>query len=609
MARSSSAPATEATSLPSGGDAFDSRRLQMLVSFSSSLRWQMISTALVTAGVVWAGGGPLALVALWLAATIAIREFRAALLLRLGSDAAQPIAQRLATARLWTLLLGLAYGSAAFFMVWLEPAAAAILTMVLMSLSAGAVSTTFSVVEAFIAFAGGIAVPTALMWFAGGGWIGWGVGALVLMFMAVQVKFARQNMQLFAQSYAMRLENQALLQELSQERQQLSTARDLAVEADLTKSRFLAAASHDLRQPLQSLLLNSGALSRMPLDGESRAIVSDIIEGIEHLRQMLDALLDVSQLDAGAVAPRLQAVALAELLEAVCARFRPTAAAKGLQLSHECASGLAVTSDAQMLRRILANLIDNAIKYTLSGSVTLAAQADPQRPGFVRLTVADTGVGIDPGDRDRVFEDLVQLHNPQRDRAAGMGLGLGIVRRLAQVLGIEYEVDSRQGEGTRFVLQLPAAGGDAPVVASHSHGHPGLVARRVLVLDDNAQLRESYANALGSLGCKVVGAATVQQALDALANLDPEVALVDFRLAEPCDGLQAIERLRAVRPTLAAALVTADATLAMRERAARLGVAVLRKPVTDTMLAMTINDALHEMAGRSAQNARAAASP
>jgi signal transduction histidine kinase/ActR/RegA family two-component response regulator len=581
-----------------GREAFDERRLQMLVTFSSSLRWPVISTAVVMAAVAWAGGASPLLVGLWLAATIAVREVRAARMLRLQTQTATPVAERLRSALWWTLALGAAYGCAALFMLQLDTAAAGILTMVLMSLSAGAVSTTFSVVRAFVAFAAGIAIPTALMWLATGGWIGWCVGALVLMFMGVQVRFARQNMALFEESYSMRLENQTLLRELSAERAQLAQARDTAVQADLSKSRFLAAASHDLRQPLQSLLLNSSALSRLPIEGECRAIAQDIGEGIEALRQMLDALLDVSQLDAGAVSPRLQKVALAELLEGVCARFRPAAAAKGLELSHECPHALAVTSDAQMLRRIVANLVDNAIKFTAAGRVTLDARVDDARAGEVLLTIADTGAGIDPADRERVFEDLVQLHNPQRDRAAGTGLGLGIVRRLARVLGIDYEIDSQPGRGTRFVLHLSGAQGAVPIVTGHAQAHPALVARRVLVLDDNAQVRDSYANALASLGCKVVAAAAVQEALDAMPAFEPEVALVDYRLAEACDGLEAIERLRAARPSLAAVLVTADTTVTLRERAAGVAVTVLRKPVTDAMLAATINDALHEIAQR-----------
>jgi two-component system, sensor histidine kinase len=594
MAQNAASPTDSAARAFEGGEAFDVRRLQMLLTFSAALRWPMISIALVMAAVMWVGGAPPPWVIVWAVATIAVRELRASRLARLRSDDAGPIADRMRAAERWTLLLGSAYGSAALFMPRLDTASAAILTMVLMSLSSGAVSTTFSVVRAFVAFAAGIALPTAALWMVTHGWIGWSIAALILMFLGVQIKFARQNMMLFQESYAMRLENEALLRDLSAERVQLEQARDAAVQADLAKSRFLASASHDLRQPLQSLLLNSGALSRMPIDGESRAIANDIGEGIEALRQMLDALLDISQLDAGDVAPRFQRVALGDLLEGVCARFRPAAQAKGLYLTHECEATLAVTSDAQMLRRILANLVDNAIKFTRGGGIALAARAEGSA---VVLTVADTGIGMGLEDRDHVFDDLVQLRNPQRDRASGHGLGLGIVRRLAQLLGVAYTIESEPDQGTRFELRLPRADGAAAVASNHTTAHPGLIARRLLVLDDDADVRASYAHALTSLGCEVACAATLNEALEALQRHDPEVALVDFRLAEDCNGLQAIARLRAARPALVAVIVSADVSHALKEQAALAAVTVLRKPVTDALLASTINGALESAAG------------
>lgn len=599
MARHAASPAAGDFGPLTEGDAFDERRLQMLVTFSASMRWQMLSATMVMAAVAWAGGAPLPWVLAWMFGTIAVREVRAWHLLRYRVDNTRPIAERLQAAERWTLLLGAAHGCAALFMARLDTAAAAILTMVLMSLSAGAVSTTFTVVRAFVGFAAAIAVPSAAMWVLIGGWVGWAVAALTLMFLGVQVRFARQSMLLFQESYAMRLENDALLRELSVERAQLAQARDTAVQADLSKSRFLASASHDLRQPLQSLLLNSSALSRRPIDAESRAIAGDIGEGIEALRQMLDALLDVSQLDAGAVSPRLQHVALAALLDGVCSRFRPAAAAKGLALSCECTPDtLAVTSDAQMLRRILANLLDNAIKFTSEGSIALAARSEG---GKVVVSVADTGVGIEAHDRERVFEDLTQLGNPQRDRAAGHGLGLGIVRRLALVLGIEHEMHSVPGRGTTFVLRLPPADSTAPVVSGYLTAHPGLVARRLLVLDDDAAVRASYAHALTGLGCKVVCTASLDEALQALPEHEPEVALVDYRLPGACDGLQAVARLRAARPALAAVIVSADTSSQLREQAAQAAVAVLRKPVTDAMLAAVINDALREARSHAAE--------
>ena len=570
-------------------DLYDERRLGVLVRFSASLRWPMTAIACVIAAIGWIGGCAPVVVMAWLLVTVLLRECRAAALLRLERQHEKPIAVRLRQTCGWTLALGLAHGSAALFMLKLDTTFDAVLTMVLMSLSAGAVSTTFTVLAAFIAYTGAISVVTAAMWLVGGEALDASLGLLVLLFMAVQIRFARQNMQLFEESYRMRLENVTLLRQLSEERAQLAGARDAAVQADHSKSRFLAAASHDLRQPLQSLSLNSGALSRRLLDGESRLIADEISLGIESLRQMLDALLDVSKLDAGAVTPSLQPIPLDLLIHGLCARFRSSAQSKGLSLHCDCPAGTVVISDVDMLQRLLSNLIDNAIKFTAKGAVTVSTRS---LGASVQVLVQDTGIGIAAQDQARVFDDLVQLGNLQRDRASGHGLGLGIVRRLAQLLGIEYRVDSQPGTGTCFTLALPPGDATKPVAPHSYQAYPSLLTRRVLVLDDDPAVRSAYANALQSLGCKVCCTASVAEALDALPVHIPEIALIDYRLAEGCNGLEAIARLRASQPGLAAIIVSADSSAALREEAARSGVPMLRKPVSEAMLAVVINEAL-----------------
>ncbi len=570
-------------------EQYDRERLAVLVGYSAAIRWPMVATMAVTAAVAWAGGVPAAVAGGWFASTVVVREVRAAALLRLQHRDARPIAVRLRTTTAWTIALGAAFGASAAFMAWLDTAFDAVLTMILMSLSAGAVSTTFTLVPAFLGFAAAIAVPIALQWAFAGGALGLGVAALVLMFLGVQMRFARQNLAMFEQSYRMRLENAALLRELDAERQRLSSARDAAVAADLSKSRFLAAASHDLRQPLQSLALNGGALARLGLTGEAREITAEINEGIDALRRMLDALLDASQLDAGAVRAELRPIPVDRLLDAVVGRFRAAAAAKGLQLHGEAPAGLVVTSDVQLLQRALSNLVDNAVKFTHEGAVRLSARA---AAGRVLIEVADTGIGIEPADRDRVFDDLVQLGNPQRDRAQGHGLGLGIVRRLCRLLGIAVAVESTPGQGTTFRLDVPAGDALPAVSGATEAAHPVLVARRVVVLDDDGAVRAAYARSLRAMGCAVAEAATLADALAAAAATPPEVALVDFRLAGGVDGLDAVARLRAEVPGLAAVLVTADDSPALRDAAARMGVPTLRKPVTEAMLAVAIGQAL-----------------
>lgn len=585
----------KAPAAPGSDAAFEEKRLDELVTYSVALRPQMVAAALVIAAVVWDGGQPAARVAAWLAFALGVRELRAAWLLRLRAAQATPLGPRLRLATVLSFALGAGYGSVALFMPALDTAHRALLTMLLLSLGAGAISTTYTLLPAFVAFGLALTLPAAAVWALDGGWLGLGVALLVAMFLGVQVRFARQTFGMFVQAYRMGRRNDELLAELGAEREKLRQARDAAVAADLAKSRFLASASHDLRQPLQSLMLNSGALARQPLDASTRGIAVDMAAGIEALGRMLEGLLDISRLDAGSVGAELRSLRLARLLAGMVQRFEGPARARGLRLELVCPEALAVISDAQMLQRVVSNLLDNAIKFTEAGSVRVEAADLGSR---VRLSVIDSGSGIASADHARVFEDLVQLHNPQRARAAGHGLGLGIVRRLCRLLGIELHLESQPGQGTQVHLDLPPGDTHAAVLGDVTAPNPGLVARRLLVLDDDAEVRSAYAAALGSLGCVVRPAAHLDEALALLDAFAPEVALVDYRLGGVEDGIEACRRLRAARPGLLAVLVSADTGSELRHRAALEGLPTLCKPVSDTLLAVTINRLLAEPSAR-----------
>ena len=579
---------------PDGATAEDygNRRLQDLADYSGSLRIPMIATAFVIAALIVTGGWSVWIAGAWAIACLSVRELQIIMLVRLA-ESSRPAEERMHETACNKLLLGCMHGGSALFMWKMTGEVNALLTMILMSLSAGSVSTTFMIPRGFVAYAAAVSLPTAAMWFLSGSWLGAGVGTLVLMFFGVQLRFARQNLKMYEESYFMRLENVELLQSLTEERKRLAQARDVAVQADRSKSRFLASASHDLRQPLQSLSLNSGALSRIRLEGDARIISEEIGSSIEALRRMLDALLDVSKLDAGEVNPVFQQIPLGRLLQGLSARFRLAAQAKGLRFDCRCALDLLVISDADLLQRVLSNLIDNAIKFTNSGSVVVSAEPVE---GGVQVIVSDTGSGIETSSKERVFEDLVQLGNLHRDRSVGSGLGLGIVRRLADLLGIRYEMVSAIGHGTHFHLWLPVGTEGAAIVSENTDELPSLAARRVLVLDDDFSVRAAYKQALQSQGCEVKCVATLGEAMDEMNSLRPEVALVDFRLDDRMNGLEAIGRLRSIHPGLAAIIVSADMSAELREEAARTAVRVLRKPVTDAILTAAINKGLHEPA-------------
>jgi len=586
--------------MPAASDELDERRLQVVAEQAVGLRWQILLTAVVVAAIVWRDV-PAPWVLAWFAAVIASREWRAAALARMAADRVRPIAERLRDTVYWNVLIGACNGSAALFMTRLDPTLDAVLTMILVSWGAGAVSTSATVMPAFLAYAALLFVPTAAMWLAAGGWLGWGVGALVLMFFGVQTRFARRNLETFEESFGIRAENQALATSLEFERAQLAIARDQAVRANNDKSRFLAGASHDLRQPLQAMALNVGALRHVAMAPDARAIVEVVDSSLEQLRAMLDALLDVSKLDAGVVVAQPQRVRIDRLLTAVMASFGAAASARGVGLHADCPPGLEVRTDPDLLRRMLANLVDNAIKFSPAGGQVEVRVRTRQAPDAsneeVELTVQDSGPGIAPENHRLVFEDLVQIQGQDSGAgpAAGHGLGLGIVRRMAELLGVPVELESSLGAGACFRLRLPRA---APVGVDGPEGEGAtapwsLAGRCVLVLEDDPMVRGAYLNALGAMGCRVLSAATLDEALGQVG--EPDAVVVDCRLGGGVSGFDAAERLRARRsaePALPIVMVTADTDPAVVEAARRQALPLLRKPVDDRGLGRALAAAI-----------------
>jgi two-component system, sensor histidine kinase len=399
------------------------------------------------------------------------------------------------------------------------------------------------------------------------------VGGLLVL--ALNLYYSRNLSGLIAESFDMRFEN--------------VLARQRAEEASRAKSRFLAAASHDLRQPLHTLSLYSAALGLHAPDGVSGEIAAHINKALGSLSALVDSLLDISKLDAGAVQPELQSVSVQPLVERIEADYRPVANAKGLEF-RVVAPGFFVETDPVLLERLVRNLVDNAFKYTAAGGVTVVAERS-ERIGHI--TVRDTGPGIPASEREHIFEEFYQIGNPERDRSEGLGLGLAIVRRLAHLLGLEVMLESRLGCGSTFTVTMPLAregSTEPPAPAAADAGV--LEGARVLVIDDEPEVRAGMRALLERLGCRVVvcgGYAEADRLLDEGAP-EPELIVADFRLRQHENGIDTVHRLRLRLGPVPALLVSGD-TAPERLREARWsGLPLLHKPVsaeklTEAMLA------------------------
>ena len=334
--------------------------------------------------------------------------------------------------------------------------------------------------------------------------------------------------------------------ELRETMERMRQARDAAETADLAKTRFLAAASHDLRQPAYALALYMAALRSERLTAGQADLVERMSGSLSALETMFNMLLDMSRMDAGALTPTVKVFAVEPLLRQLAEEFAPQAEAQGLRLALRLTSGpiAHVYSDPVLVARILRNLLANAIKYTARGGVLIACRlrcaarahsSDGEPVRQWRIEVWDTGVGISDHHKKRVFEEFFQVDNPGRDRAKGMGLGLSIVQRLVGLLDLKLSLLSRPGRGSCFALHLPQAGvrGSAPTIMPVIAEAP-VHGMTVGVIEDDVEVREAIRALLGRWGCAVVEGADAEELArhlhDSGRKSPPDALLVDFRL-------------------------------------------------------------------------------
>ncbi len=361
--------------------------------------------------------------------------------------------------------------------------------------------------------------------------------------------------------------------------------------ANQAKTRFLAAASHDLRQPMHALALTVGELREIARAPELAALARRIDRSVAALEDLLDALLDVSKLDAGAIRPERSAFPLQPLLERLADEFAPAAEAKGLRF-RVVPTSLWTESDSTLLGRILLNLVANAVRYTRAGGVVVGCR---RHGAHAEIVVADSGIGIAAADQARIFEEFYQAGGPQRDRATGLGLGLAIVDRVARLLGHAVTVKSQVGRGAVFGVRVPIVPPRPGEAASAAPGTGAqLAGLRVLVVDDEPDVRAALDGLLRRWGCSVATAASGGEAL-AAGRESPDLVLCDLRLGEDASGFDVLDRLKARwGASLQGVVVTADASPERIADAHARGYPLLHKPVRPAKLRALVEQLLRE---------------
>jgi signal transduction histidine kinase/CheY-like chemotaxis protein len=550
-------------------------------------QWRRTTTSMVLGGliltvVMW-GTAPPATFAAWLAA-IAVNQAWRYQLARRYRAAAPAAAARSRWGHAWALgttIAGALWGAAgvALFVPG-DIGHQALLIVCLFGVILGGINLTSVYKLSFYGFVLPSLVPLIVRVALVGDQVHAFIAAVMLVVLAFILRFGHNLNNLIGQSLAIRYENIDLIRELKEQTAAADVARAAAEAANRGKTQFLAAASHDLRQPLHAMGLFAAALSAKVREPEVRDIVASINTSVEALERLFSALMDISKLDAGAVTPAPVPFPLAPLFARLERQFAPLAAAQRVRLA-VVPTRAWIDSDAVLLERILANLIANAVRYTERGGVLVGVR---RRGGRLWIDVVDSGVGITAVERERIFDEFYRAEAARGRGRQGMGLGLAIVRRLARLLDHPLEIRSMPGRGSRFSMAVPRASAAAvprrrDVCAT---GASLLAGARIAVIDDEPAVVDGMRAWLAQWGAEVVGAASGDAVLAALGESGgyPDLIVADYRLADGELGTDLIARLRdELGLQIPALLVSGDASAEAIAAMHGCALEVLLKPV------------------------------
>lgn len=366
----------------------------------------------------------------------------------------------------------------------------------------------------------------------------------------------------------------------------LAEQKNRAEAADQAKSKFLAAASHDLRQPLHAQGLFVEELQARNRDPVCSQLLLKLKLSMEAMHGLFNSLLDISKLDAHVIKPEWEIFSIKVLLREIYLDFSPLAAQKNIEF-HVCHSDAIIKSDPTLLKRILRNLASNAIRYTNKGKVLIGCRRDKDR---LHIQIWDTGIGINTADQHYVFEEFVQLHNHERDRHKGLGLGLAIVKRLTNVLDHSLVMKSQHGKGSMFCVTVPFIRRDVTELTPNLitvNKNNDLSGHTVIVIDDELDILVGMKSLLEQWGCRVFTAESTAQAIENLSSLAdcPSAVIADYRLRNHETGADAITHLRAqFKRKIPGLLITGDTAPQRLQEAYSSGYHVLHKPVPPAKL-------------------------
>lgn len=451
-----------------------------------------------------------------------------------------------------------------------------LIIFVLTGMGAGSVASMYTYRPAFLAYFLTSNVPIALRLLYEQDQAYTATSLLFIIYILGLCFFAARINKTYIEALLIRNENRELVNELREQKEE-------AEKANQAKSKFLAAASHDLRQPLHALNLYASILASNIAKPKNKKLVDQITHSLEALESLFNALLDISRLEAGTLVPERRNFRIEPLINRVLSDFEGDARQKSIQLRAQ-ANEIICYSDASLLEQIIRNYVSNAIRYTNSGEISITCEVID---GQVEIKVKDTGIGIPADQLDAIYGEFYQLSNPERDRSKGLGLGLAIVHRISNLLEHKIGVQSQSGKGSTFSVTVPLGSSatyiDLPRSSIEWMQNTSLERINIAVIDDDVDVRESTEALFVSWGCSVYAGASPQDVIEKLRkqNVTPHAIIADYRLRGGRTGIGAIDLVKAqYAEDIPSLIITGETGSEPLQAIQNSGIPVLNKPVS-----------------------------